>query len=91
VYVFATRSMTLEDPKKYSVKQYHRNQALSDENIEEWVTTYGMRQRLRCHPDLFATLNTSKVISSVIRLFDRRDRPLGSSFYLLLLRWWHLR
>jgi hypothetical protein len=30
------------------------------------VKTYGMRQRLRCHPDLFPTLNTSKVISPML-------------------------
>jgi len=45
--------------------RYHRNKSLSDENIQEWVTTYGMRQRLRCHPDLFPTLNTSKEARSI--------------------------
>jgi hypothetical protein len=73
------------------VNQYQRNRVLSDENVENWVTTYGMRQRLRCHPDVFPTLSTSQVISSLIRLFDCHDHLLGSSFHFLLLRWWYLR
>lgn len=45
--------------------RYQRSQTFSDERVEEWVTAYGMRQRLRCHPDLFAALNTSKEARSI--------------------------
>lgn len=29
---------------------------LSDENIEDWVTFYNLRKKLRCHPELLHTL-----------------------------------
>jgi len=45
--------------------RYQRNRVLSDENVENWVTTYGMRQRLRCHPDVFAALSTSQEARSI--------------------------
>ncbi|KAG5636368.1 hypothetical protein H0H81_008286 [Sphagnurus paluster] len=39
-----------------------REEVLSDINVDKWVTLYNMRQKLRCHPDVFATLNSPKVI-----------------------------
>lgn len=41
---------------------------LSHENYERWVTMYGMRERLRCHPDVFASLSSPEV-SVVSKLF----------------------
>ncbi|TFK36878.1 hypothetical protein BDQ12DRAFT_736619 [Crucibulum laeve] len=42
-----------------------RNEILSDEAIDEWVTFYGLRNKLRCHPDLFATLSSPQETRSI--------------------------
>ncbi|KAF5384825.1 hypothetical protein D9615_001373 [Tricholomella constricta] len=42
-----------------------REQVLSDANIDKWVTMYNMRQKIRCHPDVFATLRTPKETRSL--------------------------
>ncbi|RDB28875.1 Ribonuclease 3 [Hypsizygus marmoreus] len=42
-----------------------RDQVLSDANIENWVKTYGLRQKLRCHPNVFPVLNTPKEARSI--------------------------
>jgi len=35
-----------------------RDEALSDENIQNWITTYGFREKVRCTPDALPTLDT---------------------------------
>ncbi|KAF8641033.1 hypothetical protein AX17_000678 [Amanita inopinata Kibby_2008] len=35
-----------------------KEEALSNENFEEWVTLYGIRAKVRCHPEVFSSLST---------------------------------
>ncbi|KAJ7596859.1 hypothetical protein C8J56DRAFT_918517 [Mycena floridula] len=47
-----------------------RKELLSDENYEHWVTVYGLRRRLRYHPDATATLtnpeNTKRLFHAYV-------------------------
>ncbi|PFH54825.1 hypothetical protein AMATHDRAFT_52777 [Amanita thiersii Skay4041] len=36
-----------------------KKDVLSNENFEEWVNFYGLRTKLRCHPQVFPSLTTS--------------------------------
>lgn len=38
-----------------------RQNVLSDENIEDWVTFYNLRKKLRCHPEILQSLNSPLV------------------------------
>ncbi|KAF9457353.1 hypothetical protein BDZ94DRAFT_1326346 [Collybia nuda] len=42
-----------------------RDLALSDANFETWVKIYGLKQKLRCHPDVFSTLDSPKEVRSI--------------------------
>ncbi|KAG6821357.1 hypothetical protein H0H93_014154 [Arthromyces matolae] len=37
-----------------------REAALSDDHLNKWVTLYNLRSKLRCHPNVFSTLNDPK-------------------------------
>ncbi|KAG5647572.1 hypothetical protein DXG03_008925 [Asterophora parasitica] len=45
--------------------RFQREQALSDSNLNRWVTAYNMRQKIRCHPDVFASLHAPKETQSL--------------------------
>ncbi|KAG6830297.1 hypothetical protein H0H92_001375 [Tricholoma furcatifolium] len=42
-----------------------REAALSDANLDKWVTMYNLRQKLRCHPDIFSSLKDPKETRSL--------------------------
>ncbi|KAG6862194.1 hypothetical protein C0995_004276 [Termitomyces sp. Mi166 len=42
-----------------------REAVLSDDHLNKWVTMYNLRQKLRCHPDLFRFLNDPKETRSI--------------------------
>ncbi|KAF9015549.1 hypothetical protein BDQ17DRAFT_1230096 [Cyathus striatus] len=42
-----------------------RDSILSDENIDDWVTYYNLRKKLRCHPDFVLSLNTPQETRSI--------------------------
>ncbi|GLB35985.1 putative double-stranded RNA binding motif containing protein [Lyophyllum shimeji] len=46
-----------------------REEALSNANVDKWVTMYNMRQKLRCHPDVFPTLNSPKETMSLFHAY----------------------
>ncbi|KIK07467.1 hypothetical protein K443DRAFT_673381 [Laccaria amethystina LaAM-08-1] len=49
-------------PSEMSSQQKH---ILSDENINNWVTFYNLRMKLRCHPNLYPRLNTPQETCSI--------------------------
>ncbi|KAG6885409.1 hypothetical protein C0993_002142 [Termitomyces sp. T159_Od127] len=45
--------------------QSEREAALSDVHLDKWVTMYNLRQKLRCHPDVFSSLSDPKETRSI--------------------------
>ncbi|KAF8078788.1 hypothetical protein FPV67DRAFT_1663476 [Lyophyllum atratum] len=54
---------------RMSEMRSEREKVLSDANVNEWVTMYNMRQKLRCHPNVFATLFTPKETRSIFHAY----------------------
>jgi hypothetical protein len=75
----------------HSLRQTQNDVLLSDGNVENWVKMYGMREKLRCHPDVFPLLNTPKVWP-IIRTHTHSDSDTGAgkSFYFQFVCRWSL-
>ncbi|KAG6890734.1 hypothetical protein C0992_013117 [Termitomyces sp. T32_za158] len=52
-------------PADHHDTQSEREAALSDAHLDKWVTMYNLRQKLRCHPDVFRFLNDPKETRSI--------------------------